>query len=54
MFNTTRAGNCWEVYNVKERGDFPPDGMNMTVAVTENDPEVRFQSTATLPLLLQI
>lgn len=35
LFNTTRAGCCWEVYNVKKRGDFPPDGMNITVKVTD-------------------
>jgi len=40
LFNTTRAGCCWEVYNVKERGDFPPDGMNITVrVVADPDPD---------------
>ena len=40
LFNTTRAGCCWEVYNVKKRGDFPPDGMNITVEVTTAGTEV--------------
>ena len=35
LFNSTRAGTCWEVYNIKERGEFPPDGMNITVTVTD-------------------
>jgi hypothetical protein len=40
LFNTTRAGCCWEVYNIKKRGDFPSDGMNISVEVTAADAEV--------------
>jgi len=39
LFNTTRAGVCWEVYNVKNAGDFPSDGMNMSVTTKDTDAE---------------
>ena len=45
-----RLHQCWEVYNIKERGDFPPDGMNITVTVSSAKPALMTRFLYCFPL----